>query len=179
MPLEPVTLDTDRLILRPWREGDRDAFAAMNASPEVMRYFPSPLDREESDAMLDRISANIEDRGWGYWAAELKADRRLIGFVGLNVPSAALPFSPCVEVGWRLITAHWGKGLATEAARAAVAFGFEKLELTKIVSFTAVINARSIAVMKRLGMTAVQEFDHPAVPEGSPLRRHMLYELVR
>jgi RimJ/RimL family protein N-acetyltransferase len=170
---------TDRLILRQWRDADRDTFFAMNADPMVMKYFPDTLDRAQSDSLLGRFSVAIEDRGWGFWAVELKSNRDLIGFVGLNIPTAPLPFAPCVEVGWRLRPSYWGAGLATEAARASLIFGFEVLGLTKIVSFTSLGNTPSIAVMKRLGMKEVGEFDHPAVPVGNSLRTHVLYETTR
>ena len=179
MSREPITLVTDRLVLRQWRDADRNAFAAMNSDPAVMKHFPSTLNRRESDTLLDRLSAAIQDRGWGFWAAELKAESKLVGFVGLSIPTAPLPFSPCVEVGWRLMTAYWGKGLATEAARASLAFGFETLNLKKIVSFTATVNVRSVAVMKRLAMKEIGNFDHPSVPVGHLLRQHVLYAIER
>lgn len=150
----------------------------MNSDPEVMRYFPAPLSREESDAMADRISGLIAERGWGFFALELKTEKRFIGFTGLHTPFAKLPFGPCVEIGWRLARDQWGRGLATEAAREALRFGFGDLKVPEIVSFTAVGNARSRAVMERLGMRRDGDFDHPDLPEGNPLRRHALYRLA-
>lgn len=144
-----------------------------------MAYFPARLARAESDAIAARCEALIRERGWGFWAAELKASRAFIGFVGLNSPAADLPFSPCVEVGWRLAFSHWGKGLASEAARGALRVGFESLGLNEIVSFTAVGNFRSRAVMERLGMFESGTFEHPHLPEGSSLRLHCLYRLPR
>lgn len=178
---EPVTLRTERLLLRPWRESDREPYAALNADPEVMRHFPSTLTRAESDASVDRIVDGFARRGWGLWAVEVDGGAPFVGFVGLDEPAWEAHFTPCVEVGWRLARAHWGKGYATEAARAAVAFGFDVLGLDEIVSFTVPANSASRAVMERLGMTHDEpgDFDHPRLPEGHPLRRHVLYRLLR
>lgn len=194
MPAEPVrpswrrvaagsgtaTLTTARLLLRDWRDADREAFAEMNADPEVMRYFAAPLSRVESDAMVERMRSHHDERGWGLWAVELAATGVFIGFVGLAVPRHALPFMPCVEIGWRLARAHWHQGYATEGARAALDFGFGVLGLEEIVSFTALGNRPSRAVMERLGMVdANEDFDHPGLPAGHALRRHCLYRLRR
>ncbi len=177
---EPIEFNTDRLRLRQWRGADREPFAALNADPKVMEFFPAPLDRAASDAMADRCQALIAERGWGFWAVELKHTNEFIGFVGLHIPSAELPFSPCVEVGWRLALRYWGKGFATEAARGSLRVGFELLGLPEIVSFAAVHNVKSRAVMERLGMReAVSTFEHPGVPADSPLRQHCLYRLSR
>lgn len=166
-------------MLRQWRQSDKQPFAALNSDPRVMEYFPSVLSRPQSDAIADRCSALIAEHGWGFWAAELKASGNFLGFVGLHVPSEDLPFSPCVEIGWRLAHEHWGRGYATEAAREALRFGFEVLALDKIVSFTSVGNLRSQSVMQRLGMEMIDTFDHPAVPADSGLKRHFLYCLTR
>lgn len=176
---KPIELLTERLRLRQWNDADYAPFAALNADPRVMEFFPAPLTRSESDAMAERCRSLIEERGWGFWAAESKATHQFIGFVGLHIPSAELPFSPCVEVGWRLAFEYWGRGLATEAARAALKFGFEGLGLPEIVSFTAIGNARSRAVMERLGMRESGTFEHPQVPAGNALRPHCLYRLSR
>lgn len=174
-------LVTERLLLRQWREADLAPFAALNADPRVMEFFPRPLDRAESDALAARLSAFIRERGFGFWAAERKADGAFLGFVGLNAPAWTAPFTPCVEIGWRLARACWGQGYATEAARAALAFGFATLGLAEIVAFTVPGNRRSRAVMERLGMhrDPAADFEHPAVPEGHALRRHVLYRLTR
>ncbi|HEX6871009.1 MAG TPA: GNAT family N-acetyltransferase [Micromonosporaceae bacterium] len=174
------TLRTDRLVLRRWRDSDRAPFAAMNADPEVMEYFPAPLTRADSDLMVDRVEAHFEQRGFGLWALEVAETGAFIGFTGLSVPRFDAPFMPAVEIGWRLARPAWGHGYATEAARRVVQFGFEDLALSGIVSFTAVANLRSRAVMARLGMThdPTEDFDHPLVAEGNPLRRHVLYRLV-
>jgi RimJ/RimL family protein N-acetyltransferase len=174
-------LETGRLRLRQWRASDLEPFAQLNADPRVMEFFPARLDRAASDALAGRIATKIAERGWGLWAAELKASVEFIGFIGLQPPPVPLPCSPCVEVGWRLAQAHWGKGLATEGARAALRFGFENLGLDEIVSITVPTNRRSRAVMERLGMQEDKAgiFEHPGIPLGSPLRVHCLYRLPR
>ena len=172
-----MVLVTPRLRLRPWRESDLEPFAAMNADARVMAHFPKPLARAESDAMAERAQASLASRGWGLWAMELAGEERFIGFAGLAVPSWQAHFTPCVEIGWRLCAEAWGKGYATEAARAALRYGFEKVGLAEIVSYTSLANARSIAVMERLGMHRDGEFDHPMIAEGHRLRRHLLYRL--
>lgn len=174
-------LVTKRLRLRAWRAGDLEPFAALNADPGVMEHFPAPLDRAESDALAAGIQAHFAERGFGLWAVEAPGEIPFAGFVGLSVPRRALPFTPCVEVGWRLARHCWGRGYATEAARAALSFGFGTLGLEEIVSFTAAGNLRSRGVMERLGMSRdeADDFDHPALPEGHRLRRHVLYRLGR
>ena len=175
----PCTLLTERLRLRPWQPADWPAFAALTADAEVMRYFPAPLDRAQSDTLADAIHLRLTRQGWGFWAVEEQASRQFIGFVGLNIPSPDLPFSPCVEVGWRLARAWWGQGLATEAARAALDFAFHQLHLPEVVAFTTVTNQRSQAVMQRLGMQRdAATFEHPALPAGHPLRTHVLYRIT-
>jgi ribosomal-protein-alanine N-acetyltransferase len=174
-------LRTPRLRLRAWRAGDREPFARINADPRVMEHFPAPLGAAESDALLERIRAHFAERGFGLWAVEVPGGPDFIGFVGLSVPGFEAPFTPCVEVGWRLAAEHWGRGYATEAARAALAFGFGSLGLAELVSFSVPANARSRRVMERLGMRRdpAEDFDHPALPAGHPLRRHVLYRIAR
>ena len=175
-----MEIDTPRLRLRAWRPADAEPFAALNADPRVMAHFPAVLSREASDALLDRLQSRIATQGWGFWAVERRDTRQFIGFTGLQTPALPLPFSPCVEIGWRLAFEHWGRGLATEAAQAALWAGFERLQLQEIVSFTAVANRRSQAVMQRLGMQpAAATFMHPALAPSSPLREHCLYRLDR
>lgn len=176
--MQVIEFDTARLRLRQWKATDRAPFAALNADLEVMAHFPFPLPRADSDALAERCEALIAERGWGFWATEAKATGDFIGMVGLHVPSRDLPFSPCVEVGWRLARAFWGRGYATEAARGALAVGFARLTLPQIVSFTAIGNARSRAVMERLGMQRVGQFMHPALPIDSPLRAHCWYRMT-
>ncbi|MEO8364225.1 MAG: GNAT family N-acetyltransferase [Ilumatobacteraceae bacterium] len=173
-----IEFETDRLRLRQWSAADRQPFAGLNADHDVMEYFPKVLDRTESDTLADRIESHISINGWGLWAAESKTSKEFIGYVGLSSPRPELPFSPAVEVGWRLSKKYWGKGFATEAARGALRVGFESLELPEIVSFTSVGNLRSRAVMERLGMTESEEFDHPNISPGNALRRHCLYRLT-
>ncbi|MDD2768589.1 MAG: GNAT family N-acetyltransferase [Methylococcus sp.] len=171
-------LETARLKLRQWQPSDLEPFARMNADPRVMEFFPALLSRAESDAMAERIRSLIARRGFGFWAAELKESRAFIGFVGLHIPSAALPFSPCVEIGWRLDFPYWGQGYATEAAREALRFGFTELNLPEIVAFTAVGNLRSQSVMRRLNMRLQPEtFQHPDIPAGHALQEHCWYRL--
>jgi RimJ/RimL family protein N-acetyltransferase len=173
------TLGSSRLLLRRWRVEDRAAFAALNADPQVMEFFPHPLTRAESDAMVDRIEAHFDENGFGLWAVEVPGVSPFIGFTGLSIARFPAPFTPCVEVGWRLAAAYWGHGYATEAARLACDHGFEAVGLAEIVSFTAATNVRSRAVMERLGMRRDpgEDFDHPRLPDGHPLRRHVLYRL--
>jgi RimJ/RimL family protein N-acetyltransferase len=176
----PIELETARLKLRRWRDADRAPFAALNADPAVMEFFPATQSREASDASIDAWQAQLESRGWSNWAVELVESGAFIGFVGLSVPRRVLPCSPCVEVGWRLARRFWGRGLASEAARAALGAGFERIGLTEIVSFTALGNARSRAVMERIGMQDThRDFEHPGVPEGHALRLHCLYRIDR
>lgn len=180
MPAIP-RLSTERLVLREWQDSDREPLASLNADPAVMEHFPEVLDRAASDAFADRIRANWASDGVGLWALERAADQAFLGFVGLAVPGFDAHFTPAVEIGWRLAHFAWGHGYATEAAEAALAFGFEARELQEIVSFTVPANRRSRAVMERLGMThdSADDFDHPNLPPGDPLRRHVLYRLSR
>ena len=173
------TLSSVRICLRQWRAEDRDAFAAMNADARVMEFFPACLTRAESDAMVDRIQEHFSAHNFGLWAVEVPDVARFIGLAGLAVPRFRAAFTPCVEVGWRLAFEHWGRGYATEAARLALDYGFGTLALSEVVSLTAVTNRRSRAVMQRLGMRRdpSEDFEHPALPEGHLLRRHVLYRL--
>jgi RimJ/RimL family protein N-acetyltransferase len=174
-------LTTDRLLLRQWRESDREPFAALNADPAVMEHFPALQTREQSDALIDRNIPELDDRGWGLWALEVKDTGEFIGFTGLNVPTFEAPFLPGVEIGWRLSKGAWGNGYATEAARAALAYGFGPAGLDEIVSFTATTNLPSQRVMQRIGMVHDEagDFDHPRIEEGHRLRRHVLYRIDR
>jgi RimJ/RimL family protein N-acetyltransferase len=174
-----VTLTSGRICLRRWREEDRQAFAAMNCDARVMEFFPGRLNRRESDALLDRIEKHFGEHDYGLWAIEVAGVAPFIGFAGLAVARFSAPFTPCVEVGWRMAFEHWGHGYATQAARLALGYGFGTLALSKVVSFTSAGNHRSRAVMKRLGMRRdpAADFDHPSLPEGHALRRHVLYQL--
>lgn len=175
-----IESETERLRLLAWDERHIAPFAALNADPEVMRYFPSINDAAQTRATVEAWRAQFAERGWSNWAVERKQDGAFIGFIGLSVPRRQLPFSPCVEIGWRLARAFWGLGYATEGARAALAVGFEQIGLAEIVSFTTLANRPSRAVMERIGMTNTgRDFDHPALPDGHALQRHCLYTLSR
>lgn len=170
-------IETPRLVLRPWRDADREPFYGITSDPRVMEFFPAVLTRAQSDALVDKCIAHFEAHGFTYFAAELRETGELAGFIGMaNVPFEA-HFTPCVEIGWRLGFEFWNRGLATEGARAALRFGFERLGLDEIVAFTVPLNVRSRRVMEKLGMThnPADDFDHPRIAEGHPLRRHLLY----
>ena len=173
-------LTTARLVLRQWVDDDLAPFAALNADPEVMRHFPEPLSRSQSDRLAAQIRASLEREGWGLWAVEVPGAASFIGFVGLNKVGFEAHFTPAIEVGWRLDRRYWGHGYATEAGRTALAFAFGQLGCEEIVSFTATVNRRSIRVMERLRMLRdpADDFDHPTVAD-SVLRRHVLYRLAR
>jgi RimJ/RimL family protein N-acetyltransferase len=174
-----VPLKTNRLILRDWKAADRESFARINADPRVMEYLGEPLSRKESNEVVDRIEAHFRTRGFGLCAAELTETGEFIGFIGLAVPTFEAAFNPCVEIGWRLAAEYWGKGLATEGAREILRHAFEDLKLAEMASMTTVGNMRSRRVMEKLGMTRdpAEDFDHPKLPAGHPLRRHVLYRL--
>jgi RimJ/RimL family protein N-acetyltransferase len=176
-----AALSTERLILRRWRESDRAPFARLNADPDVMRHFLRPLSRDESDALVDRIEARFDERGYGLWAVERRNDGAFLGFTGLAYQTFEAHFTPCVEVGWRFDRFAWHQGYATEAAREALRVGFEEAKLDEIVSFTSLGNAASVRVMERIGMhrDLAGDFEYPNIPAGHPLRRHLLYRLKR
>jgi RimJ/RimL family protein N-acetyltransferase len=173
-------LRTDRLLLRRWRESDRLSFQQINADPRVMEFFPEPLMAAASDALFNRARDHFNRHGFGPFAVELLDVRSFIGYIGLSVPNFDAHFMPAVEIGWRLASEHWGKGLATEGARAALRYGFETLRLEEVVSFTVPANLRSRRVMEKLGMShdPADNFDHPRLPTGHPLRRHVLYRIT-
>jgi ribosomal-protein-alanine N-acetyltransferase len=175
------TIVTTRLVLRRWRADDRTPFAALNADPEVMRYFERPLTREESDRSIERFEARFDADGFAQWAVERREDGRFLGFTGLAPATFEASFTPCIEVGWRFARSAWGHGYATEAGRAALGFGFDVRQFDAILSWTSVLNLPSIAVMERLGMhhDPLDDFDHPRLPVGDPLRPHVLYRLDR
>jgi len=174
-------LRSERLLLRPWRESDRLPFRELNADPRVMEFMPELLTAEASDALLNRAQEHFSRHGFGPFAVELLDSGSFIGFIGLSVPAFDAHFMPAVEIGWRLAFEHWGKGLASEGARAALGFGFNDVGLEQVVSFTTPANLRSRRVMEKLGMThdPRDDFDHPNLPEGHPLRRHVLYRIKR
>ena len=165
----------EQVTLRQWRDSDLEPYAAMNSDPEVMRYFPSPLSPEQSEASLVRQRVLIEERGWGLWV--LDVDGEFAGFMGLAIPSFEASFMPCVEAGWRLRREYWGRGIAYRGGLLALKHGFSVLKLQEIVSFTAALNVRSQRLMERLGFVrdAASNFDHPSIPVGHELRNHVLY----
>lgn len=172
-------IKTERLILRPWQESDFEPFARMNADHRVRKYFPSVLTEEESNALAEKIILKIQDQGWGFWAVSAPGIADFIGFIGLAVVEFKAPFTPAVEIGWRLAHEFWGQGYATEGALAALNYGFEILDLKEIVSFTTEKNLPSRKVMEKIGMhrDSQDDFDHPNLFEGHVLRRHVLYRL--
>lgn len=178
---DDAIIKTERLILRQWCEKDLEPFARLNADPRVMEHFPALLSREESDEMVKRMSDLIQTNGWGFMAASLAETGEFIGFIGINNVNFSAPFVPAVEIGWRLATTYWGKGYATEGALGCLSYGFNTLKLPEIVAFTTTQNFRSMAVMERIGMhrDPAEDFEHPRVAEGHPMRRHVLYRLGR
>jgi RimJ/RimL family protein N-acetyltransferase len=166
-------------LLRPWRAEDREPFAAINADPAVMEHFPSTLTKDQSDALAERIDGELRRQGYGLWAVEIPREASFIGFVGLQATGAELPFARTTEIGWRLGKSYWGRGLCSEAARAALAYGFDELALEEIVAYTAAANVRSRRVMERLGMhhDPAEDFLHPQLAAGHPLAAHVLYRL--
>ncbi len=174
-------LSTRRLRLRTWRDGDLEPFATMNADPVVMAHFVAPMTGEQSDELVrERIRRHLDEHGYGLWAVEVIGGDPFIGFVGLTWQTFPAHFTPALEVGWRLRRSAWGHGFATEAGRAAVDFAFDTAGVDEVVSMTSPENCRSIAVMRRLGMThdPADDFEHPRVPEGHRLRRHVLYRIT-
>ena len=178
---EKAIIKTKRLLLRPWHETDLEPFAKLNADPKVMEYFPAPLSREESDHFVNSIKEHFQKRGWGFWAVSVINGADFIGFIGLRYDDFEAPFTPAVEIGWRLAYEFWNKGYATEGAQAALSYGFETLKLEEIISFTSTQNRRSRAVMEKLGMihNPKDDFDHSKLPKDHRLSRHVLYRLTR
>lgn len=177
-----MTIHTSRLILRQWREQDLEPFANLNSDQRVREFFPGLLNRQESDSSVKLMSDHISRTGWGFWAASLIQTGEFIGFIGLEdvyFTASFNKFAPAVEIGWRLSFNHWGQGYATEGAKAVLQYGFEKLSLPEIISFTALKNIRSRHVMEKIGMhhQEIDDFDHPKLSDGHPLKRHVLYRL--
>lgn len=175
------TIETERLTLRQWQESDKAPFAKLNACPDTMKYFPRTFTEEESNAFVDKTMKIIEDKGYGLFAVEDFESEEFLGFVGLNEPNFEAPFTPCLEIGWRLHKDHWGKGYATEAAKAVLALAFERLNIPEIVSFTSSLNVPSLKVMEKIGMQRDHsgDFEHPNVEDGSPLKTHQLYRIKK
>lgn len=180
--MEPIfELNSARLLMRQWRDDDLPAFAQMCADPQVMRYFPQPLSRMESAKLIGRVRGHFAEYGFGFWALERKDSGEFIGFTGLSVVGFEAGFTPAVEIGWRLAREHWGLGYASEAAWTVLGCGFEHLDLDEIVAFAAVNNLPSQKVMQAIGMRndPADNFDHPKLPSGHPLRPHVLYRINR
>jgi RimJ/RimL family protein N-acetyltransferase len=177
----PTILRTRRLILRQWKESDLLPFARMNADQRVMEFMLGKMTKEETRQSIEGIKKHFDAHGFGRWAVEIADSGKFIGFVGISIPPYTLPFSPCVEVAWRICPEEWGRGYAPEAAKEALRDGFERVGLEEIVSFTTLTNLKSRRVMEKLGMQYCpdQNFDHPMVPEGHSLRRHVLYRMER
>ena len=171
------SIRTSRLHMRRWKDADREPYAAMNADPQVMRYFPRQLDRAASDGHIEAMESLFDQQGYGLWALEISVTGEFIGFTGLNPMPAGVPGAGGVEVGWRLATSAWHQGYATEAAQAALAVAFGGLDLPEVWSMTAIVNEPSQAVMRRIGMTRHGEFEHPSIAPGDPLRPHVVYLL--
>ncbi len=173
------SITTDRLLMRRWRDADREPFAVLNGDPLTMRFFPDTLDRATSDAFVDRIESRFDEQGYGLWALEIAATGRFIGYTGLNPMPDGVPGAGGMEIGWRLDRHFWGQGYATEAARAGLEVAFDGAGLHEVWSMTAVLNEPSVAVMRRLGMTEVARFEHPRIPVDHPTRPHVAYHLAR
>lgn len=175
------SLSTPRLLLRPWRDGDLEAFAALNADPEVMRHFPACMGREDSDALAARIHAHFSEHGFGQWIVERRDDGAFLGVLGVQHVGFEAAFTPAVEIGWRLDRAFWRQGYALEAARAVLEYAFAQLRLTEVVAFTVPANLPSQSLMQRLGMQrdAAADFEHPRLPQGHALRPHVLFRISR
>lgn len=168
---------TPRLVLRPWLERDRAPFAAMNADPEVMEFFPSTLTRAESDVLIDTFRANAARRGFGMFAVEQRETGSFLGMAGLTLPDADAPFMPAVEIGWRFARSAWGRGFATEAAREVLSWALNGLRLPRVVSFTVYENQRSWRVMERIGLTHVDDAGRPVPPKAHGQYAHLLYAI--
>jgi 3-dehydroquinate dehydratase/shikimate dehydrogenase len=175
----PASLQTERLLLRQWRDDDYEPWAALNADPRVMEFYPKTLPKEESVDLGAWLRGRIAERGWGLWAAELRADGHFIGFIGLQQVPFQANFTPAVEVGWRLAHDAWGRGLATEGARACLDYAFDELQLDEVIAMTSTPNLRSMRVMEKIGMhrNPADDFDHPRIPLGHRLHRHVLYRI--
>jgi RimJ/RimL family protein N-acetyltransferase len=173
------SIETERLRMRRWRDADRAPFAELNGDPETLLFFPSTLTRAESDAFVDRMEGRFEAHGYGLWALEVRETGQFIGFTGLSPLPDDVPGNGGIEIGWRLARTAWHQGYATEAALAARDLAFAEAGLPELWSMTSLLNTPSQAVMRRIGMTEATRFEHPRVPDGSPLKPHVMYHLAR
>lgn len=171
--------ESQRLGFRRWKESDRNPFAAMTADPEVMRYFPKLVEKDEADRLIERFETHMDNKGFTMWAVDRKKDGAFIGFIGLLEITMPIEGQGAAEIGWRLDKRFWKQGYAVEGAQACLAYAFGPLGMTEVYSFTSVINQPSEAVMKRIGMTKIDEFEHPNLDRGSPLKTHVLYKIKR
>jgi 3-dehydroquinate dehydratase/shikimate dehydrogenase len=176
-----LRIESERLILREWNETDIEPFASLNCDPDVMQYFPKPLTTEESKQFIIKSNSILQEKSFGLWAAEIKSSSEFIGFIGLAVPTFEAPFTPCIEIGWRLAKKFWSQGYATEGARRVLQYAFDDLHLNEVVSFTSELNRPSIRVMERIGMKRDpnEDFYHPRVEKGHRLEKHVLYRLKK
>ncbi|OEF30147.1 GNAT family N-acetyltransferase [Vibrio rumoiensis] len=175
-----MTINTPRLLLRQWKDSDLAPFVQMSQDPDVMRFFPSTLNEEETTALMNKIVGLIDDNGWGFWAVEIKETKEFIGCVGLNKVELDIPCAPFIEVGWRINKPFWGQGYAPEAANAALEFAFTELNQQEVFAFTAKQNSPSRRVMHKIGMVNTRnDFDHPKLPDDHILQRHCLYRIGR
>jgi RimJ/RimL family protein N-acetyltransferase len=174
--MSAIFLETPRLILRQWQQSDHEPYILLNSDIEVMEFFPSTSTRDETLAQIGRLTAQIDQYGYGFFAVERKDNHEFIGFTGLSHPRFESHFTPCVEIGWRLNKINWNQGFATEAARACIKYAFDTLKLNEIYSFTSVHNERSEHVMKKIGMSKIGVFDHPLVEDAHVLKQHVLYK---
>jgi len=174
-------IETDRLILRTWRDEDLESMFAINQDPKVMEYFPSLQDLDMTKNFIDKVNAHFENHGYSLYATVRKDTNEFIGFIGLLIAEFESHFTPATEIGWRLSSNHWGQGFATEGAKAVLDYAFRELKIPEIVSFTAASNAKSIRVMQKIGLqhNEANDFDHPKLDDESPLKRHVLYRLIR
>ena len=173
-----IEISTPRLKLREWKEEDKDPFLKLNSDPRVMKFMPKLLSKQESDHFVERIKIKFKEDGYSFFAVELIENETFIGLIGLSIPKFDSFFTPCVEIGWRLAYDYWGNGYATEGAKASLKYGFQELNLSEVFSFTVPENIRSRQVMERIGMNYVDEFNHPLLPQGHPLEKHVLYKIV-
>lgn len=174
-----IEILTPRLKLREWKQEDKEPFFKLNSDPRVMKFMPKLLSKEESDQLVESIKSKFKEDGYSFFAVELIEDKSFIGFIGLSIPKFDAFFTPCVEIGWRLAYDYWGKGYATEGAKASLDYGFQELGLSEIFAFTASQNVRSRQVMERIEMKYIDEFNHPKLPQGHPLEKHVLYKILK
>lgn len=174
-----IVTETERLIIRHYKEEDLPAFIEMNADEKVMEHFPNSLSEEESRAMFERLNTRLDETGKSFWAVELKENNDYIGFIGLSEPNFEANFMPCTEIGWRLRSKYWGKGYATEGSKACLQVGWDQFGLGEIVSFAVTGNLPSIHVMRKLGMIYDKNFIHPQLQQWPEIEECVLYRVSK